>query len=230
MSESFRAEAGKSAGLRSFESRHTFSTPLVFLEEQGLSENIFKNDSINGIFTNILKMRLVDIPARVIELFIKRNGYFPNSIHPALVYKNALDLPRQKNKAAEAIREIFLHNGWSNSWKNGIYDYHHYHSTTHECLGAAMGSAMLLIGGPGGKRIKFAAGDVLILPAGMAHRCITETDDFCCVGAYPQGKEFDINTGTVEEYKKALPRIHKLSIPRYDPLNGKDGLLKTYWK
>lgn len=172
----------------------------------------------------------VEIPSQIMDISIKRNDYFPNNEFPVLIYKKALHLPRLKNKAAEIIQHIFLRNGWSNSWKNGIYDYHHYHSNTHECLGVAMGSAMVIIGGPGGKRIKISAGDVIILPAGVAHRCISQTEDFCCVGAYPNGKEFDINTGSVEEYKKAVSKIRALPVPRYDPVNGKEGALRTYWR
>jgi uncharacterized protein YjlB len=176
-----------------------------------------------------MTQRLATAP-QVIDISIKRNGYFPNNAFPVLIYKKALQLPRQKNKAAEIIQQIFLKHGWSNSWKNGIYDFHHYHSTTHECMGIAMGSAMVILGGPGGKRVKLNAGDVVILPAGVAHRCISKTEDFHCVGAYPQGKEFDIKTGTVEEYKQAVSKIRRLAIPRYDPVNGKDALLKSYWR
>lgn len=172
----------------------------------------------------------VEPDPQVIDISIKRNGYFPNNEFPVLIYKKVLHLPRLRNKAAEIIQHIFLRHGWSNSWKDGIYDFHHYHSNTHECLGVAMGSAVVIIGGPGGKRIKISAGDVMILPAGVAHRCISQTENFYCVGAYPSGKEFDINTGSVEEYKKAVSKIRKLPIPRYDPVNGKAGTLKAYWR
>jgi uncharacterized protein YjlB len=38
-------------------------------------------------------------------------------------------------------------------------------------------------------------GDVLLIPAGVAHKNVGASIDFKCVGAYPGGKEFDINLG-----------------------------------
>ena len=41
---------------------------------------------------------------------------------------------------AEAIKARFRSNGWSNNWDYpGVYEYAHFHSTTHECLGCANG-------------------------------------------------------------------------------------------
>jgi uncharacterized protein YjlB len=50
------------------------------------------------------------------------------------------------------------------------------------------------------------------------------------VGAYPQGKDYDMNTGTSNEYEKAIKNIKKLSVPLKDPIYGKEGFLKMYWK
>ncbi len=54
--------------------------------------------------------------------------------------------------------------------------------------------------------------------------------DFLCVGAYPGGSEYDINLGTTEELEKAKPRLLKISRPALDPLFGKEGFLKSFWK
>lgn len=167
---------------------------------------------------------------RIFDFLLKRNNYFPNSTLPVLIYKRVFELPNQAHKAAELIGQIFISNKWSNSWKNGIYDYHHYHGNTHECIGVASGSATVILGGPGGKRLKLSQGDLLILPGGMAHKCISFSSNFLCVGAYPGGKDYDINTGSPEEYKKALTSLRSLSIPRYDPVYGKENVLKEYWK
>jgi uncharacterized protein YjlB len=87
----------------------------------------------------------------ILHFVLKRNKNFPNSRLPVLIYQKALELPSQKNKAATIIQKIFANNGWSNSWRNGIYDFHHYHSITHECMGITMGSATIILGGPEGK-------------------------------------------------------------------------------
>ncbi|HET6226191.1 MAG TPA: hypothetical protein VFF27_07920 [Bacteroidia bacterium] len=53
---------------------------------------------------------------------------------PVLIYRNVIDLPGLKNNAANIPQKILLHNDWGNTWWNGIYDFHHYHSTTHKCI------------------------------------------------------------------------------------------------
>ena len=45
--------------------------------------------------------------------------------------------------SAAGFERLFLRNGWSNSWRNGVYDWHHYHTTTHEVLGCHAGEAVV---------------------------------------------------------------------------------------
>ena len=161
---------------------------------------------------------------------LERIKNFPNSPLPVLIYKGAMQLPSFKNKSADIAQKIFARNGWSNSWRNGIYDFHHYHGNTHEVLAICLGEASLVLGGPGGRSVKLEQGDVIILPAGVSHKCTKCSDDFQCVGAYPEGKDYDMNTGTFEEYEKALESIEKLPVPEKDPVFGEEGFLKTYWK
>jgi uncharacterized protein YjlB len=175
-------------------------------------------------------MKRRDTNPHILSLNLSKNKFFPNSELPVLVYQTAIELPKQKNVAADMIQKIFIKNNWGNSWRNGIYDFHHYHSNTHECLGIASGSAKVILGGPGGRKIIVKQGDVLILPAGVGHKCLSNTKDFLCIGGYPGAKEYDTNLGTAAEFKKAIPRIKKLSIPAKDPVFGKEGFLKAYWK
>src|SRR5262249_7352803 len=52
--------------------------------------------------------------------------------------------------------------------RNGIYNYAHYHSRTHEVLGVARGHARVRFGGERGKELRLKVGDVVVLPAGRA--------------------------------------------------------------
>ncbi|TIP34411.1 MAG: cupin, partial [Mesorhizobium sp.] len=71
----------------------------------------------------------------------KDDGLVPN--HPSwplIVYRGAVTLPDDLDPAA-VFEELFKANGWGDSWRNGIYDYVHYHSRIHEVLGIARGTA-----------------------------------------------------------------------------------------
>jgi uncharacterized protein YjlB len=166
----------------------------------------------------------------ILHYLFKRNKNIPNSKLPVLIYQDVLILPAQKNRSSVIIQKIFARNGWSNSWSNGIYDFHHYHSITHECMAIAQGNATIILGGVNGKKIKLKQGDAIILPAGVGHKCLRASENFLCVGAYPQGRDYDINIGTAQEYSRALNNIKKLSIPKKDPFFGSQGFLKTFWK
>jgi uncharacterized protein YjlB len=177
-----------------------------------------------------MQVKRVNTNPHILHYRFSKNKNFPNNTLPVLIYKNALWLPRQKHRAADIVQQLMLKNNWKNSWRNGIYDFHHYHSNTHEGMIVTMGKALIMLGGPNGKKIKIQTGDVIILPAGTAHKCVSFSKDFMCVGAYPQGLQYDMNTGTAEELKMSMPRIRKCPIPKKDPVYGKEGFLKVYWK
>jgi len=172
----------------------------------------------------------VNTNPHILHFVLKQNENFPNSDLPVLIYEGALELPAEKNQSSIIIQKIFSRNNWSNSWTNGIYDFHHYHSITHECLAISMGSATVILGGPSGRKIELSKGDVIILPAGVGHKCLEHSEDFQCVGAYPEGKDYDIKLGTPEELKEALSNIQKLPKVSQDPIYGEQGFLQAYWK
>ena len=164
----------------------------------------------------------------IIQFIIKQNGHFPNSALPLLLYKNVLKLP--DGKSEEIITGIFTDNNWSNIWTNGIYPYHHYHSNTHEVLGIISGECVVLLGGEKGIQCTLTKGDVIIIPAGVAHKSVSASDDFKCAGAYPDGKEYDIKYGSNGEQQAAEESIQRVPLPDSDPVYGKQGPLFEYWK
>jgi uncharacterized protein YjlB len=159
----------------------------------------------------------------------KDDGLIPNHPRwPFVVYKSAVRLPESLDPAA-VFEELFESNGWGDMWRDGIYDYVHYHSRTHEVLGIARGVAKVQFGGSKGRTITVRARDVAILPAGTGHKCLKASDDFLVVGAYPPTGTYDECT-SVADRKEALISIPKTARPRKDPVYGKDGPLLQAWR
>jgi len=151
------------------------------------------------------------------------DGRIPNNPSlPLVIYR--LALPKSQHLAKD-FETKFAANGWHNSWRNGVFDYHHYHSNTHEVLGVATGEARVCFGGEQGEVLALAAGDVAILPAGTGHKCEWASDDFLVVGAYPEGRDYDICRGDPAEHDRAVARIAGVPLPKKDPVFGGDGVV-----
>jgi uncharacterized protein YjlB len=156
------------------------------------------------------------------------DGLVPNNPLPFVVYKHAIDVANDHPE--KTIEGLFGANGWGEMWRNGVYDYLHYHATVHEALGVARGHARVRFGGDSGKEIEIAAGDVAILPAGTGHQCISASHDFCVVGAYPPGPKMHVTRPTPENYARARKTIPEVKPPKTDPVTGADGALMKLWK
>lgn len=166
-------------------------------------------------------------PVKIISDIIRPNGYFPgNPKLPFLVYKEAFILT---NETAQDVQALLKQNNWINSWINSIYDFHHYHSNTHETLVIISGHCTVQIGGDGGKCYDIGKGDVVIFPAGVSHKNMGSSADFKCVGAYPIDVSYDMNYGKPEEHPQVDVNINKVPQPSCDPIYGKEGLLFEYW-
>jgi uncharacterized protein YjlB len=158
------------------------------------------------------------------------DGMIPNHPRwPLVVFRQAVRLPRSLDPAA-IFEGIFESNNWGDSWRNGIYDYLHYHSRIHEVLGVARGSAKVRFGGNKGRAITIKAGDVAILPAGTGHQCLWASKDFLCVGAYPPAGTYDECGPTAEEHRRGAKAVAKVPRPRKDPVFGAQGPLLQFWQ
>lgn len=164
---------------------------------------------------------------RIETYLLAEHGWVPNNAKlPVILYRQAMT-PASCEDAAAAFEARFQQHGWPAQWRDGIYDYHHYHSTAHEVLGVAAGSATLIIGGPDGREIEVAAGDALLLPTGTGHCACQSSDDFLVVGGYPEGQAWDIrrDAPTPEDRRRMLD----LPLPATDPVAGLDGPLSQHW-
>ncbi|MGC2086332.1 MAG: hypothetical protein WA702_23555 [Bradyrhizobium sp.] len=156
------------------------------------------------------------------------DGLVPNNPLPFLVYKGVVDVAN--GDPEKTIENLFGAHGWGDMWRNGIFDYLHYHATVHEALGVARGTAKVRFGGDSGKVLDLATGDVAILSAGTGHQRISASSDFSVVGAYPPGPKMQVTRPTPENYAKALDTIPLVPLPASDPVMGADGPLVRLWR
>jgi uncharacterized protein YjlB len=172
---------------------------------------------------------LVNSAAEVSHHIVPGNKIFPNNKHlPVLVFKQVLQLPQSGGN--DIVQKRFESNDWKNCWNGDVFQYHHYHSNAHEALGISNGNIMLQLGGEDGSIISLSKGDVILIPAGVAHKNVGSSDTFSCVGAYPKGQEYDVNYGKPEEREKAEENIANVYMPLTDPIFGNKGPLHQHWK
>ena len=175
-----------------------------------------------------MTLSIVDAELQPLTFIFGDDGMVPNSALPLLVYKRALELDDVNPEAT--IEALFGANGWGAMWRNGVYDYVHYHATVHEVLGVARGNAVVRFGGDRGTDVAIAAGDVAILPAGTGHQCLSASTDFSVVGAYPPGPRVEITRPSPENHARALQTIPDVKMPESDPVMGAEGPLVRLWR
>jgi uncharacterized protein YjlB len=81
------------------------------------------------------------------------DGPIPNHPRfPVLIYHGV---------AVGEIKRVFADHGWGGAWTDGVFDFHHFHSTSHEVLAVVSGSATLELGGPQGEAFEVENYDLL---------------------------------------------------------------------
>jgi len=157
------------------------------------------------------------------SFFLNDAGDIPNNPElPVIVYQGVF--ADNLN-----IQAQFEQHNWTGTWTGDVYDYHHYHTNTHEVLGVTSGKATVLLGGDGGERLDLKAGDVVVLPAGTGHRKMESTEDFAVVGAYPNGSTPNLNKKDPGVRAQALSQIKNVPLPETDPVYGESGPLLEKW-
>ncbi|KAL2796763.1 RmlC-like cupin domain-containing protein [Aspergillus keveii] len=143
---------------------------------------------------------------------------------PLMIYHQAFDASADElSEHLQRVGEV------SPSWVYSMYSQTHFHSTSHEVLGVVSGSARLCFGGeenPGRFEPTISKGDLIIVPAGVGHRLLSEPDksggSFKMVGAYPVNKSWDMCYGEPGEEAKCK-NIPTLGWFQRDPFYGSDG-------
>lgn len=166
-------------------------------------------------------------PAAVISHRLTDDGIYPNNPNLSLLlYQNAVQLTEPD--PARVFEDLFHTNHWGGGWRNGIFNFHHYHSSAHEVLGVYRGQAEIQLGGDNGITLTIKAGDVVVIPAGVAHKNLGASHDFAVVGAYPQRQNPDTCYGKAGERPQADRNIACVPLPAADPVYGESGL--ENWK
>ena len=156
------------------------------------------------------------------------DGIVPNNpALPLVVYRGALG---SEGDLAARCEAMFEANGWPGAWRNGIYGYHHYHSTAHEVLGIARGSARVRLGGEGGRTVELHAGDVVVIPAGVAHKSESASADLLVIGSYPTGQRPDRHRADPAAHDASATNVALVPMPACDPVTGRADPLLDCWR
>ena len=161
--------------------------------------------------------------------------FVPNSNLPVLVYRQVLPTPADVESTVQFLESHM----WEKRGVWGMIKTHHYHSITHECYGIFQGASTLHLGsGPlddigTGIDIHVSTGDVIVIPAGVAHCSINESakGEYRYCGVYPQkAPKWDNNyCKTPEETDLKAAVARKVAMPEQDPVYGSEGPLMQIW-
>lgn len=168
---------------------------------------------------------------RVSSHLIPALGRIPNTAlqhKPLLIYHSAF----HPGPSAVTMERYLSTTGIVDpEWRDTMYDISHFHSTAHEVLCVATGRAKLCFGGvdnPARVEMVVQAGDVMIVPAGVAHQLLEDVPDpdgggFCMVGSYyPKGRSWDMCYGRAGEEEK-VKAIERIGWFEKDPIYGDQG-------
>ncbi len=163
---------------------------------------------------------------RIERYLFHEDGCILNSPLPALVYR---DIFAMSDDLPERIEAQFARHGWTEGWRGGLFSDTRFHSSAHAALGVARGKLKLRLGGDHGASVDLNVGDVVILPAGLGHRCENASEGLLLVGASPRGCRRDFCKGEPAMRAEVCARIAAVPHPSQDPVAGATGPLMKIW-
>lgn len=167
------------------------------------------------------------VSAQVVVHPLQPWDWVPNNLTcPLLVYPQAV--PIAGADPAAAFEALFAANRWTGAWRNGVFDFHHLHSTAHEVLGIFSGEVSMMFGGEEGVRVEAVAGDVVVIPAGVAPRRV-RARGLGVVGAYSEGQTPDLCVVAGLTLEALRANVACVPLPLCDPVHGRNGPLRSHW-
>jgi uncharacterized protein YjlB len=198
---------------------------------------------------------------------LKPTALVPNSPQPLLHYPGILSAPSACT--ATSVYDLFSSNEWEVQWvyRYGSTQTSHYHSGVHECMAVLSGNAMVRFGVADddvpevkeresasleqemGVELQARAGDVFVIPAGVAHKTFNasppgerklltpgdghhiaatnarhalsniELSGFTMIGAYPKGGG-PWDFSEGGEHAGQFEKVWSVSKPQNDPVLG----------
>ncbi|KAM0420456.1 hypothetical protein ACHAPT_011748 [Fusarium lateritium] len=108
------------------------------------------------------------------QYFLTPTDLIPNSPRPLLHYKNVLPRTAENpsHRSAARVYDLFEKNGWKVEWLvcYGQTQLSHFHSKAHEVMANMHDNTYGLAWEEGGIELKAEAGDIFLIPAGVAHK------------------------------------------------------------
>ncbi len=157
---------------------------------------------------------------------LQDDGEVPNTDRfPLLLYRGAFRAPVDPS----GVEKHLSANRWFNSWRDGVFSYHHYHATVHEVLVCYRGRATVQCGGASGPEVALSEGDAVLIPAGVGHKRLSAGDRFAVIGAYLDGAYWDLRRPETADIDEARNLVSQCSRPPVDPIVGKAGGLLETW-
>lgn len=154
------------------------------------TESLYLHISSGSI---IIRRKYCYTMIEVQRYYLKPTSLIPNSPQPLLHYKGLLS---KSERSPAEINDIFEKNEWKTQWitRYARTQASHYHSGIHECMAVLTGTATIRFGvadtskdldkntwggatEKGGIEIAAHAGDVFVIPAGVAHKTFNASPD-----------------------------------------------------
>ncbi|MGJ7032222.1 cupin domain-containing protein [Niabella hirudinis] len=160
--------------------------------------------------------------------YFKEDLRIPSSLLPLLVYRGFFD--KEYGSCEGWLTKKFRSNKWFPAPALQAHDFTHYYANTHIVLGICAGEAKWQLGGRLGISTILEKGDVMVIPAGVALRCIESDADFKMVGACSVNVVPELRGNKPGNPNQADPIIANIAIPDNDPILGPGEGLLTIWQ